>query len=257
MLGWETASFCLSENSLVRTWLLARLSPHANALDSAVEVVLAPPTAALDRLGRATRGAAVGLAAQNIHAEQAGAFTGETSVAMVEDLRCRYALVGHSERRQLFHETDLDTAAKVARLLESPVRPILCVGETLEEREADRTFEVVHHQVSTVLDRIADSETAASGLTERLVIAYEPVWAIGTGRTATPETAQAVHGAIRAALENRLGEAGTAIRLLYGGSVKPDNAGALLSQADINGALVGGASLDPGTFAEIVFSALP
>ncbi len=233
--------------------LVDRLAPHAAGLGERFEVAIAPPAPVLDRLGRALDGSGIGLVAQNVHAEPSGAFTGETSVAMVEDLGCRYALVGHSERRQLFGETEADTAAKVARLLTSPVRPILCVGESLEEREADRTLDVVERQLSAVL---AGERVDAGSLADRLVVAYEPVWAIGTGRTATPETAQTVHRALRGILRDRLGPAGDAIRVLYGGSVKPDNAGALLSQPDIDGALVGGASLDPGAFAEIAIAAL-
>jgi triosephosphate isomerase len=233
--------------------LVDRLAPHATALGERFEVAIAPPGPVLDRLGRALEGSEIGLAAQNVHAEPSGAFTGETSVGMLEDLGCRYALVGHSERRQLFGETDADTAAKVARLLESSVRPVLCVGETLEEREADRTLGVVERQLSAVLDRESVDQAR---LADVLVVAYEPVWAIGTGHTATPEMAQAVHQALRRILRDRLGPAGDGIRLLYGGSVKPDNAGALLSRPDINGALVGGASLDPEAFAEIAIAAL-
>ena len=232
--------------------LRARLASQADALGRDVEVAIAPPAPVLDRLGRALEGSGIALAAQHVHEASEGAFTGEVSVPMLEDLGVRYALVGHSERRQLFGESDATTAAKVARLLESDVAPVLCVGETLEEREADRTIEVVSRQLGCVLDGCA----GAPRLADALVVAYEPVWAIGTGRTATPEIAQAVHAALRAGLVERLGEAGRATRILYGGSVKPDNAKALLSRPDIDGALVGGASLDPEAFAEIALAAL-
>ena len=223
----------------------ADLKPRlAERFDSPIELAIAPAHPVLDRLGRALEGSGVALAAQNLHAEEAGAFTGEVSLAMLADLGCRYALIGHSERRQLFGEHDLVVAAKAKRLVGSGVHPILCVGETLDEREHGATLEVVRAQLTAVLD-------AADGLREELVVAYEPVWAIGSGRTATPETAQEVHAAIRETLRERMGDAGDQIRILYGGSVKPSNARELLSQPDIDGALVGGASLDPEAFALI------
>ena len=228
---------------------LSLLAPHADRLDQAVEIAIAPAHPMLDRLGRGLLGSQVQLAAQNLHAEASGAFTGEVSLEMLADLGCRYALIGHSERRQLFGEDDATIAAKAVRLQGSMVRPILCVGETLEERESDITLEVIVRQLSVVLDR-------ANGLGAELVVAYEPVWAIGTGRTATPEMAQQVHAVIRETLVQRLGDPGTQIRILYGGSVKPSNARELLSQPDINGALVGGASLDPEAFASIVLASL-
>jgi triosephosphate isomerase len=214
------------------------------------EVALAPAFPALDRLGRALRDGPIGLAAQNVHAEPSGAFTGEVSLAMLEDLGCDYVLLGHSERRQIFGETDEVVAAKAARVAGSSVRPLLCIGETLDERERDETLSVVERQLIAVLDAAGD------GIAERLVVAYEPVWAIGTGRTATPEIAQTVHAAIRATLVTRLGAAGRGTRILYGGSVKPGNAASLVAQPDIDGALVGGAGLEPGSFAEIVLACL-
>ena len=234
------------------TALRARLEPHAAQLGRAFEVAIAPASPVLDRLGRALEGSGIALAAQHVHEAADGAFTGEVSVDMIVDLGARYALVGHSERRQLFGETDAVAAAKVAHLLERPVAPVLCVGETLDEREADRTLDVVGGQLGHVLDACADAPRLATDL----VVAYEPVWAIGTGRTATPEIAQEVHAAIRAQLVERLGDAGNETRILYGGSVKPDNAKALLSRPDINGALVGGASLDPEAFSAIALAAI-
>lgn len=230
--------------------LVARLGEARARLERTCEVALAPAFPALDALGRALRDAPVALAAQNMHAEVSGAFTGEVSLAMLEDLGCRYVLLGHSERRQLFGERDTDVAAKAARLADSSVRPLVCIGETLEERERGETLAVVERQLVAVLDEASD------GLAERMVVAYEPVWAIGTGRTATPEIAQEVHAAIRSTLVARLDAAGRGTRILYGGSVKPDNAASLLAQPDVDGALVGGASLDPDSFAEIVLACL-
>ena len=226
-----------------------RAGELGDVLDRRIEIAIAPAHPALDRLGGALTGSGIHLAAQNLHAEAAGAFTGEVSLAMLVDLGCRYALIGHSERRQLFGESDEDVAAKARRLEGSTVRPILCVGETLEERERGATLEVVRRQLAAVLD-------GADGLRDELVVAYEPVWAIGTGRTATPEMAQEVHAEIRQALRDRLDEVGDRIRVLYGGSVKPSNARELLSQPDVDGALVGGASLDPEAFASIALACL-
>lgn len=228
---------------------VSRMAAHPGTLDERVEIAIAPAHPVLDRLGRGLEGSGIQLAAQNLHAEESGAFTGEVSLSMLVDLGCRYALIGHSERRALFGEKDPEIAAKALRLQGSPVRPILCVGETLEERDRGATLDVVGQQLSSVLE-------VADGLGDELVVAYEPVWAIGTGRTATPDTAQEVHAAIRKALSDRLGRAGDRIRILYGGSVNPSNAGELLSQPDIDGALVGGASLDPEAFARIALACL-
>ncbi len=210
----------------------------------AVDVVLAPPFTALDAVGEALAGSGVALAAQNVNPEEAGAFTGEVSPGMLAELGCRYAIVGHSERRALYGETDADVSRKASALLAHGLRPIVCVGETLAQREAGRTFEVVGAQLEGSLAGIA--EAAA----DELVIAYEPVWAIGSGRSATPELAQQVHAFIRERLARRFGAAG--VRIQYGGSVKPENVYALMAQPDIDGALVGGASLDPVAFACIV-----
>ncbi|HEB90463.1 MAG TPA: triose-phosphate isomerase [Deltaproteobacteria bacterium] len=226
------------------------LRDRAEALDRRVEVAIAPAHPLLDRLGRALRGSRVHLAAQNLHPEPEGAFTGEVSLAMLEDLACDFVLIGHSERRQLFGEDDAFIAAKARRLEASRVRAILCIGETLDEREADRTLAVVDRQLAAVLD------ATGAGFAGGLVVAYEPVWAIGTGRTATPEIAQTVHASIRRTLVDRLGDRGHGVRILYGGSVKPSNVEELLSQPDVDGALVGGASLDPHSFAEIALACL-
>jgi triosephosphate isomerase len=214
-----------------------------------VEVVVAPGFVALAAVGRALAGSAVALAAQNVNPNEQGPFTGEISAGMLADAGCRYAIVGHSERRALFGETNAFVAAKAAALLAKGIRPIVCVGESLAEREAGQTLAIVGSQLQESLAKVPDAQAA------ELVVAYEPVWAIGTGRTATPETAQQVHAALRAALVERFGAAGHEIRIQYGGSVKPENTADLMAQADIDGALVGGASLDAKSFAAIVRAA--
>jgi triosephosphate isomerase len=239
-----------SEASEFAGRFLELLRPHASDLGNRFEVAIAPAYPALDRLGDALAGSGIGLAAQNLHSESSGAFTGEVSLSMLEDLGCAFALVGHSERRQIFGESDATIRAKVQRLAGSRIAPILCVGETLEHREADQMLEIVDNQLATALDGTGD------GLARQLVVAYEPVWAIGTGRTATPEIAQTVHAAIRKTLIARLGPIGEQTRILYGGSVKPSNARELLSQPDVDGALIGGASLSPDSFAKIALTSL-
>ncbi len=211
-----------------------------------VDVVLAPPATALYALGQALAGSAVALAGQNVNPESQGAFTGEISPDMLAEVGCRYAIVGHSERRTLYGESDEFVARKAAALIARDLTPIVCVGESLEEREAGRTLGFVGGQLRDSLALVPKEEAS------RLVVAYEPIWAIGTGRTATPELAQEVHAALREQLRDLFGTDGDAIRIQYGGSVKPDNIAALLAQPDIDGALVGGASLDPTSFAAIV-----
>jgi len=223
------------------------LAPRVAVLDD-VEIAVAPPFTALAALAVALRGTAIALAAQNVHFEKSGAFTGEVSVAMLAELGCRYVIVGHSERRQLFGETDEIVAKKLRAVQAAGLRPILCVGELLVEREAGRTFDVLRRQLAGSL---AESDPARA---DELVVAYEPVWAIGTGRTATPELAQEAHAYIRTRLADRFGARASRIRLQYGGSVKPENCSELLAQPDIDGALVGGASLDPEAFSAIIRS---
>ncbi|MDJ0850227.1 MAG: triose-phosphate isomerase [Myxococcota bacterium] len=213
------------------------------------DVVIAPPFTALDRLSQALAGSAVALAAQNVNPAPKGAFTGEVAPGMLVELGCRYAIVGHSERRAIYGESSALVARKAAALLEVGIRPIVCVGETLAEHESGRTHEVVREQLTASLAEVPE------GHGEEVVIAYEPVWAIGTGKTATPEIAQDVHGSIRTILGSRFGDAGAKIRIQYGGSVKPDNVDALRAQPDIDGALVGGASLEPDSFARLVHKA--
>jgi triosephosphate isomerase len=221
--------------------LLPRLGDFAG-----VDAVIAPPFTALEAVGNALAGSPVGLAAQNVSPEDQGAFTGEIAPGMLADLGCAYAIVGHSERRALFGEGDEVVARKAEALLRHDIRAIVCVGETLEEREAGGTFEVVGTQLEGSLARVAEKDA------ERVVIAYEPVWAIGTGKTATPASAQEVHAVIRERLAKRFGDAASQIRIQYGGSVKPENIYDLMAQPEIDGALVGGASLDPQSFARIV-----
>ena len=211
-----------------------------------VDIVIAPPFTALDRLGHKLDGSNVALAAQNVNAEERGAFTGEIAPGMLVDLGCRYTLVGHSERRALYGENDEQIARKAAALLAHGIRPIVCVGESLEQRKRGDALEVVRGQLSDSLATVEASQA------DDIVIAYEPVWAIGTGETATPEIAQEVHGHIREQLRVKFGEAGDRIRIQYGGSVKPENVDELMTQSDIDGALVGGASLDPEAFSRIV-----
>jgi triosephosphate isomerase len=230
--------------------LLALLAKRGPGWIEALDLAIAPAHPALDRLRGALSGSDVQLAAQNLHPAAQGAYTGEVSLAMLEDLGCRFVLIGHSERRHLFGEDDEFIAAKASRLVGSSVRPILCVGETLEEREAGETLDRVTRQLAAVLDATGD------GLASQLVVAYEPVWAIGTGRTATPDDAQAVHAEIRKNLIEHFGESGRQTRILYGGSVKPSNVRELLAQPDLDGALVGGARLDPEAFASIALASL-
>jgi len=211
-----------------------------------VDVALAPPFTALDRLARALAGSPVALAAQNVNPEPKGAFTGEIAPGMLAELGCRYAIVGHSERRTYYGESNAYVANKASALFAAGIVPIVCVGESLEERESGRTIEVVGSQLEGSLALVPDARAA------ELVIAYEPIWAIGTGRTATPETAQQVHAFVRERLRARFGATGDRIRIQYGGSVKPENVDELMAQPDIDGALVGGASLDPAAFSRIV-----
>ncbi len=215
---------------------------------SDVDIVLVPPFTALATANdRLTNVANIKLGAQNMHWEKSGAFTGEISAAMLRDLFVRYVVLGHSERRSLFGETDAIVNKKVHAAHEAGLKPILCVGETLEQRDAGQVETVLESQLRGSLADLQPKEI------QETVIAYEPVWAIGTGRTATPEQAQEAHAFIRKTIAAIAGE-GTAekVRIQYGGSVKPENAKTLLSQPDIDGALVGGASLDPRAFSEIV-----
>ncbi|MFZ0927437.1 MAG: triose-phosphate isomerase [Syntrophobacteraceae bacterium] len=211
------------------------------------EVVIAPPFTALKGVRDILKQQGYSLAAQNCHWEEKGAFTGEISPIMLKDLGCDYVIVGHSERRQLFGETDDTVRLKAAATFKAGMAPVICVGEVLEQREQGKTFEVVAGQLEGVLGGLSPAQA------EGLVIAYEPVWAIGTGRTATPAQAQEVHAFIReriASLFNKEVEKKT--RILYGGSVKPSNVDELMAEPDIDGALVGGASLEVVSFKRLV-----
>ncbi len=211
------------------------------------EIVLCPSMVSLTPVIEAVKGSNISVGAQNMHSSDEGAFTGETSPTMLKAIGCTHVLIGHSERRQYFNETDETVNLKLKSALAHGIVPIVCVGELLAERESGHTSEVLHRQVGRALVGIAPGHTAP------IVIAYEPVWAIGTGKTATPELAADAHLTIRTTVAGILGrEIADKMRILYGGSVKPDNAASLLNQPEIDGALVGGASLDPGSFAKIV-----
>jgi triosephosphate isomerase len=211
-----------------------------------VEVFICPPFTALGTLVERVAGSEIRVAAQNMHFEDSGAFTGEVSPRMLAELGVDGAIVGHSERRRLFGETDEALKRKLPAALAAGLVPILCVGETLEQREAEDTEAVLRHQLETDLADLADDEL------DRVVIAYEPVWAIGTGHNATAEQAAEAIGFIRSLIASRSESAAASLRILYGGSVKPGNAADVLAGDGIDGALVGGASLDPGDFAAIV-----
>lgn len=211
-----------------------------------VEVAVFPPCVYLELVEQYLQGSPIAWGAQNVSSEKAGAFTGEISAEMLQDFHCRYVIVGHSERRTLFAETDPLVAAKFVAALRAGLYPILCVGETADERKEGITHSVIERQLAVAL-KLADN---LPDLTQA-VIAYEPVWAIGTGQQATPEQAQEVHQAIRVQLNKHRPYLGDMIRIIYGGSVKPETAAALFAERDIDGALVGGASLQADQFIEI------
>ncbi|MDF9834126.1 triosephosphate isomerase [Ereboglobus sp. PH5-5] len=215
-----------------------------------VDIVVCPPFTALETVGKIVDGSSVKLGAQNMHHEAGGAYTGEISAAMLRDLFASYVLLGHSERRSYFGETDAFINKKVTASLKNQLKPILCVGETLAEREAGTTLKVVQTQVEVGLEGVSNDDIT------NVVIAYEPVWAIGTGKVATTEQAQEVHAFIRELLTKLYGEAlAQKIRILYGGSMKPANAPELLAQKDIDGGLIGGAALESRSFLELINAA--
>jgi triosephosphate isomerase (TIM) len=227
---------------------IAALLPRVAAVDG-VEIVICPPFLSLQPLVDSARGSQVGIYAQNMHEADTGAFTGEVSAPMLSEIDVDGVILGHSERRQYFNETDKALQAKVPRALEAGLTPVLCVGETEEERERGETERKLRHQVQEGLEQVPAERLAD------VVVAYEPIWAIGTGLTATPEQAQEAIAFIRALIASRDGDAAERTRILYGGSVKVDGAGELLALPDVDGALVGGASLDPADFAAIVEAA--
>ena len=225
--------------------LVSRLAGMLSGL-AGVDVVVAPPFTALTAVTSVIKNSSIALAAQNVFWEEKGAFTGEIAPAMLKDAGCAYVIIGHSERRQYFHETDETVNRRLKTALRASLIPIVCIGETLAEREADKTFGILERQIRFGLIDLSLDEIG------KVIIAYEPVWAIGTGRTATPEQAQEVHGFIRKLIAQLFSrEIADRMRILYGGSVKPDNIDQLMAQEDIDGALVGGASLKAEDFARI------
>ena len=226
--------------------LVNALKPEVAGIESC-EIVVCPPFTALASVQCAANGSNIQLGAQNVHWEKEGAFTGEIAPAMLKEQGVRYAVVGHSERRQFFGETDTGVNRRAKAALANGLRPIVCVGETLKEREANRTEQVIKTQITGSLAGLSKNEMLET------VVAYEPVWAIGTGKTATPAQAQEVHAFIRKLLASLFdADTATRVRIQYGGSVKADNAKELLGQPDIDGALVGGASLKADAFAPII-----
>jgi triosephosphate isomerase len=216
-----------------------------------IDIVVAPPFTALHVAVDKARDSNIAVSAQNLHWEREGAFTGEVSGAMIREAGAEFVIIGHSERRTLFGETDATVNKRIAAALSVQLEPILCVGETLQQRDANQTNAVLDEQLRAGLDGFTADQLGDA------VIAYEPVWAIGTGRNATPEQAQEAHAHIRGRLRQWFGvELAERCRILYGGSVKPDNIRALVSQPDVDGALVGGASLDVKSFTDIVLAAL-
>lgn len=241
---------------IVGNWKSHLVVPEALALMSeikigladsqGVEVVVAPPFTAIAAVARWIDGTSIGLAAQNCHHVDYGPYTGEVSAPMLKDAGCRYVIVGHSERREWFHETDETVAAKLRAVLRAGLRPIVCVGETLEERTGGRTESRLRQQIEAAVTGLQPADMRA------VTVAYEPVWAIGSGRNATPQQAQAAHSFLRGVLRRFFAEAALGVRILYGGSVQPDNIAALTAGDDVDGALVGGASLQARSFVEIV-----
>jgi triosephosphate isomerase (TIM) len=244
MRKWIVAGNWKMHNSIAESVALARAIKDGISSVKNGEVVVAPPYTALYSVGEAIKGSSVALAAQNMYCEDKGAFTGEISPLMLKDVGCAYVIVGHSERRKYFGETDEGVNLKVKKALASGLKPIVCVGETDEERVQGVTKSVVNRQVRGALAGIEKLED--------VVIAYEPVWAIGTGKVATSAQAQEVHAFIRGLIGELYGKAAADIRILYGGSVTKDNIAELKAMEDIDGALVGGASLKPDGFLGII-----
>ena len=245
--NWKMNMELLSARDLVRD--IRSGLEQSGALER-VDVVLCPPYPFLAQTSDGTAGTAIGVGAQNIHQAESGAYTGEVSAEMLLSAGCTHVIIGHSERRQYFGESDDLVNAKLRRALDAELNPIVCIGETLEERDAGTTMEVVSSQVRGALQGVSAEQM------ERVVLAYEPVWAIGTGRNATPEQAQEVHATIRALISELYGsETADALRIQYGGSMKPGNAGDLLRQPDVDGGLIGGASLNSADFLAIVTAA--
>lgn len=220
------------------------------SLPAHVETAICPPSVYLDAVAQVIQDSPIGLGAQNLYHESSGAFTGEISGGMLKDVGCQYVILGHSERRHILGETDEDVQRKVLAALGCGLIPIVCLGETLEQRESGRTLDVIKQQFEGSLGGLDADQMGQT------VIAYEPVWAIGTGKVATPDQAEAVHADLRKLMESHYNkQVAEMVRIQYGGSVKPDNAAELLGQPNIDGALVGGASLDANSFLAIVGAA--
>jgi triosephosphate isomerase len=216
-----------------------------------VKMVICPPFTCLSPVSKVIQGSSISLGGQNMHWEEKGAYTGEVSPTMLLTAGCKYVIIGHSERRALFSETDDGVNLKTKSSLKFGLSPIICVGERLEQREANETEQVVEHQVKGAFKDLKSEDAG------KTIVAYEPVWAIGTGKTATPQQANEVHAFIRELLSSQFGkECAEKINILYGGSVKPENSGELLKMPEIDGALVGGASLDAESFERIVGSSI-
>ncbi len=241
-------------------WKMNKTAAEATALIDAikakvgsqdkVDVAVCPPFTALDAASKALAGSTIKLGAQNMHFESHGAFTGEVAADMLKEFSCTYVILGHSERREYFKECNCLINKKVKAVLANGMKPILCVGEKLEEREAGKTLDIVSEQTVKGLEGISKEDA------KNVVVAYEPVWAIGTGKTATPAMAQEVHAAIRKVLADAFGaDVADSIQILYGGSMKPENADALLAEKDIDGGLIGGAALKADSFVALIESA--
>ncbi len=227
--------------------ILKGLQQEKSDYSDEVDVLVCPPFVSLGMAVKYLYDSEIQVGAQNLHFENNGAYTGEISASMLVESGCNYVLIGHSERRQYFGETDEKVNKKVQKALEEKIAPVICVGESLEQRKNDELFDVIADQVSKALQDVSADAVLDT------VIAYEPIWAIGTGETATPEQAQEMHAFIRSEIEKLYdGDIAEAIRILYGGSMKPGNAEELLSQKDVDGGLIGGASLKPESFAEII-----
>ncbi len=230
--------------------LISELVNKAKEIKTEIVMIVCPPFTSLDTAQTLLKDSKIELGAQNMHAEENGAFTGEISAGMLKSVGCKYVILGHSERRTLFGETDSVINKKLIKSLDSGLLPIFCVGETLEEREKGITEKVIETQIVNGLKNISDENM------QKIIIAYEPVWAIGTGKTATPEQAQDVHKFIRTLIEKLYSkDIAMDLTIQYGGSVKPNNAQELMSQPDIDGALVGGACLEANSFIEIIKAA--
>ncbi len=236
----------MNKTSVEARDLAQKLSPLVSGVKGR-DIVLAPPFTALQAVAEAIRGTDISLSAQNLHWEDKGAFTGEISAEMLLDLGCKYVIIGHSERRQFFGESDQTVNKKLRQALNKGLLPIVCVGETLNEREAGKASEVIERQFTGALRGVTAAEM------QKVIFAYEPVWAIGTGKTATPAQANEIHSFIRQKAEMAYSrDIAVSLRIQYGGSVTPENVSSLMAMPDIDGALVGGASLKPESFAALV-----